>query len=106
VLNLADDQRGAKDLFDAARREAEAAAAEGAAGAEEAETPKERPPCHVYWDNHNPRNVTACDECFRKLTPSDVPCWIVDGMIEGVSFQYVNEDCDDCRYFQEFGAKS
>jgi hypothetical protein len=27
----------------------------------------------------------------------------VDGMIEGISFQYVNEDCETCPYFEEFG---
>jgi hypothetical protein len=24
-------------------------------------------------------------------------------MIEGISFQYVSEDCEDCVYFKEFG---
>jgi hypothetical protein len=27
----------------------------------------------------------------------------VDGMIEGISFQYVNEDCEACTYFTEYG---
>ena len=25
-------------------------------------------------------------------------------MIEGVSFQYVNEECEACKYFQDFGS--
>jgi anti-sigma B factor antagonist len=65
--------------------------------------PKERPPCHVYWKNKNPRNATTCEECFKKIKPSLLPCWVVDGMIEGISFQYVNEDCEPCSYFEEFG---
>ncbi len=68
--------------------------------------PKERVPCHVYWKNKNPRNATTCDECFKKIKPSQQPCWVVDGMIEGISFQYINEDCEPCPYFEEFGKKS
>jgi anti-sigma B factor antagonist len=67
------------------------------------QAPKERPPCHVYWKNKNPRNATNCDECFKKIKPSQQPCWVVDGMIEGISFQYINEDCESCPYFEEFG---
>jgi anti-sigma B factor antagonist len=69
------------------------------------QAPKERPPCHVYWNNKNPRNATACDECFKKIKPSQQPCWVVDGMIEGISFQYINEDCEPCPYFEEFGKR-
>ncbi len=65
--------------------------------------PKVRPPCWEYWNNHNPKNANTCDECYRKLTQSTVPCWMVEGVIEGVSFQYVNEDCVECNYFREFG---
>jgi anti-sigma B factor antagonist len=65
--------------------------------------PKERPSCWVYWNNKNPRNATTCDECFKKLKPSNQPCWIVEGMIEGISFHYINEDCETCPYFNEFG---
>jgi anti-sigma B factor antagonist len=68
--------------------------------------PKERPPCHVYWKNKNPQNATTCDECFKKIKPPQQPCWVVDGMIEGISFQYINEDCEPCAYFEEFGKRN
>lgn len=68
--------------------------------------PKERPSCWVYWSNKNPRNATTCDECFKKIKQSRQACWIVDGMIEGISFRYVNEECETCPYFEEFGVKS
>jgi anti-sigma B factor antagonist len=68
--------------------------------------PKERPPCWVHWNNKNPRNATTCDECFKKLKPTNQPCWIVEGMIEGISFHYINEDCESCPYFEEFGKKN
>ena len=61
-----------------------------------------RPECWVFWKNHNPKNATTCDECFKKIKPTGKPCWIVDGMIEGISFQYVDEDCESCHYFEEF----
>lgn len=62
-------------------------------------------PCWEYFNDRNPKNASNCNECFRKLSPSMQPCWIVDGVIEGVSFQYVNEECEDCPYYQEFGKK-
>jgi anti-anti-sigma factor len=65
--------------------------------------PRERPPCWVHWKNKNPRNATTCDECFKKLKPTTQPCWIVEGMIEGISFHYINEECETCPYFEEFG---
>lgn len=100
ILHLASDMAQARELFAQFREKIERPVEpEGVAE----ESPKERPPCHAYWNNHNPRNATNCDECFRKIKPSDDPCWIVEGVIEGVSFQYVNEDCEDCPYFQEFG---
>jgi len=57
-------------------------------------------PCWEFWNNHNPKNANTCDECFRKQSKSDRPCWLVEGSVEGVSFQYVNEDCEDCRYYR------
>ncbi len=68
--------------------------------------PEERPPCFEYWNNHNPKNATACDECFHKQQKSDSPCWIVEGEIEGVSFQYINEECEECEYYKKFGYSS
>lgn len=64
---------------------------------------RKRPPCWEYFNNHNPKNATKCDECFRKATQNTSPCWIVDGHIEGISFQFISEDCLACSYFEEFG---
>lgn len=55
--------------------------------------------CWEYWNNHNPKNANTCDECYRKNTDPRQPCWIVEGTVEGVSFQYVNEDCENCDFF-------
>jgi|GEM_PF-770386 anti-sigma B factor antagonist len=63
-----------------------------------------RPECWVYWKNRHPKNATSCDECFKKQKPTGQPCWIVDGMIEGISFQYIDQDCEACAYFEEYGA--
>jgi anti-anti-sigma factor len=72
-----------------------------------AQSPSAQPltkvPCFEYWNNHNPKNATNCDECFQKKEPSSRPCWIVDGVIEGVSFEYVNEECEQCEYYRRFG---
>jgi anti-sigma B factor antagonist len=70
------------------------------------QAPRERPNCWEYWNNKNPRNATTCNECFKRIKPTHLPCWIVDGMIEGISFQYINEDCETCSYFEEFGKRS
>jgi anti-anti-sigma factor len=63
---------------------------------------KKRMPCWEYWNNHNPANATTCDVCYRKITENSDPCWIVDGSIEGISFQYVCEDCLSCAYYLKF----
>ncbi|HMD69248.1 MAG TPA: STAS domain-containing protein [Chitinivibrionales bacterium] len=124
LLRIVKNNRDARDVFDALKkRELEAqkkaaeaadrtaktaaetkAAADAKAAAEAAKPskPKERPACWVYWKGQNPNNATKCDECFTKIKPTGQPCWIVDGMIEGISFQYVDQDCEACRYFQEF----
>jgi anti-anti-sigma factor len=112
ILHIAADRRQAAAIFEDLKKkeEAETVAAEAAKrAAEEAAKPKvvppkKRIPCWEYFKNHNPRNATVCDECFKKISPTKEPCWIVEGMIEGVSFQYVNEDCESCPYFMEFGA--
>jgi anti-sigma B factor antagonist len=108
LLRIVKNHRDAHDIFDALKnRDAEmqkkvaAVAAETAAAVKPAK-PKERPSCWVYWKNHNPANATTCDECFKKIKPTGQPCWIVDGMIEGISFQYVDEECESCKYFEEF----
>jgi hypothetical protein len=60
-------------------------------------------PCWEYWKNQNPRNATNCDECFHRKNAPQRPCWIVEGLVEGVVFHFINETCVDCRYFEEFG---
>jgi anti-sigma B factor antagonist len=106
ILKLVKNHRDAHDIFETmkAKEEVQRTTAPSQAGAApKPAKPKERPACYDYFKNHNPNNATTCDECFKKIKPSGQPCWIVDGMIEGVSFQYVSEDCEDCVYFKEFG---
>jgi anti-anti-sigma factor len=95
ILAMVPDSRAARELLDKRKEAAKPPAPPPPS--------KKRPPCWEYWKNHNPRNATLCDECFRKINPGKDPCWMVEGVIEGVSFQYVNEDCQDCDYFGEFG---
>ena len=106
ILRIVKNHRDAHDIFDALKNketEAQQKAALAAAEAAKPPKPKERPACYVYFKNQNPKNATTCDECYKKIKPTGQPCWVVDGMIEGISFQYVNEDCEACTYFAEFG---
>jgi anti-sigma B factor antagonist len=105
LLKIVGDTREARDAYDAyklleAKKTAQPTAPETL---KPKQPPKERPQCFVYWKDKNPRNATGCNECFKRIKPSNQPCWIVEGMIEGVSFQYVNEDCEDCPYFAQYG---
>jgi anti-sigma B factor antagonist len=59
-------------------------------------------PCWEYWKDHNPKNATKCDECYKKASQSQAPCWLVEGFVEGVSFQFVNEECHTCPYFEKY----
>jgi anti-anti-sigma factor len=114
ILKIVNTQREARDIFESVRKKelesrqkaeesARIAAETAVRAAAEAAKPKERPACYVYFKNHNPKNATTCDECSKKVKPTGQPCWIVDGMIEGISFQYVDEDCEACPYFAEYG---
>jgi len=103
IIKIAADAQQAADIFAELKRKEEEAAKPKEI-AKPPEPPKERPPCFVYFKNHNPRNATNCDECSKKISPSNQPCWIVEGDMEGITFQYVNEDCVDCPYFEEFGS--
>lgn len=117
VLHLAPEQDSARQLFEAVtlkkeedRRRTEAAAKKAADEAEraaEAARPKPAPKrfvrCWEYWQNHNPNNATTCNECFHKQNPKAHACWVVEGLVEGVTFHFVNESCLDCAYFEEFG---
>jgi len=102
ILKIVKNHRDAHDIFETMKVKEEAQKTQAAQAVRPA-IPKERPACWEYFKNHNPKNATQCDECFKKIKPNGQPCWIVDGMIEGISFQYVSEDCEDCVYFQEFG---
>jgi len=116
VFHFAPDRAAAIAYFSAyaEKKEAEAkAAAEAARKAAEAAEAAKPPPepkkfvrCWEYWKNHNPKNSNTCDECFTKLSPSNKPCWVVEGLVEGVSFQFINEDCVSCKYFEEYGLSS
>jgi len=110
ILNRAKDIREAKEFFETLKTPEPTVEGEPVSEDKiepnEADTPKERPPCYVYWQNNNPHNANNCDDCFKKIKPSEDPCWIVEGVIEGVSFQYVNEDCEQCPYFKEFGSSA
>lgn len=117
VFHFAPDKKAAVEYFAAYARKKEAEvqaaaevalkAAEAAQAAAEAAKPKPEPKkfvrCWEYWNNRNPKNATTCDECFTKLTPSNKPCWVVEGLVEGVSFQFINDECVECGYFEEHG---
>jgi anti-anti-sigma regulatory factor len=117
LLHLAPEHESARQLFDRAARQKEEVARQKAAAeqkareeqtrAAEAAKPKPAPKrfvrCWEYWQNHNPKNATTCNECFHKLNPKVHACWVVEGLVEGVTFHFVNESCLDCAYFEEFG---
>lgn len=111
LLYMAADHSAAVQLFDLQRKkieealEAERKAAENEVIIKQTASikkPSKRIPCWEYFQNNNPANATNCDECYKKSAPSLDPCWIVQGLIEGISFQYVNEECETCDYFLEF----
>lgn len=104
LLKIVNNQHEARFKYDVYKQEEAKKKAQPKPEAIKPKPPKERPPCYGYWKNKNPRNATGCEECSKKIKPSSQPCWLVEGMIEGISFQYVNEDCEDCPYFLEFGA--
>ena len=109
IVALAGTLRDAHEAINAHRKPRAPKAVQAPPGEKEPPkpaAPKERQPCWIHWKNKNPRNATTCDECFKKLKPAGQPCWIVEGMIEGISFHYINEDCGTCPYFEEFGAKT
>ena len=69
IIRMAPDKRTAIESFEQQRKKKEHAqkvAAEKAA----AMAPKKRVPCWEYWNGHNPKNATGCDECFRKVSTS------------------------------------
>ena len=102
ILHLVADRNQAGTVFEEHRKKQEAA--QEVQKIKVVVPVKKRIPCWDYFKNQNPRNATLCDECFKKISLSQDPCWIVEGIIEGVSFQYVNESCEDCSYYKEYGA--
>lgn len=106
LLFMAADHQAALQLFDIQKKKIdEAREAENLTAAIQTTSakPRKRIPCWDFFENQHPDNVTSCEECFKKISPSRDPCWIVEGLIEGISFQYTNEKCEMCTYFLEFG---
>jgi anti-sigma B factor antagonist len=104
LLTIVEDQSSAIAIFDEIKKK-ELAAIEAAIPKpvpKPVRQIKTRIPCWQYWKGANPKNATKCDECYKKITNDKDPCWIVAGMVEGISFQYVNEECVGCTYFEEF----
>jgi anti-anti-sigma factor len=98
----AEQQHAAATAATAGRRAAPEAAETAKPVASPPTSQKKYVPCWEYWKNRNPRNATNCDECFHKKSTPQRPCWIVEGLVEGVVFHFINETCVDCRYFEEF----
>lgn len=91
INELIHQEEEEKRLKDEAEKEVEAAKIAA----------RKRAHCWEYFNDYNPKNATQCNECFRKITQNTSPCWIVDGFIEGISFQFVCEECLDCSYYQD-----
>lgn len=105
VIKLSEDRKAALEYFETIRKKEEPKPVEKVETPAPVETPppvKKWIPCWEFWKNQNPRNATKCDECYRKITPSKDHCWQIEGMIEGVAFQYVNEECESCDYFLQY----
>ncbi len=57
--------------------------------------------CWEYFKGQHPKNATACAVCYYKNSASKRPCWVVVGSVDGIEFDYIDEDCLDCEYFQK-----
>lgn len=113
LLFMAADKTAAAELFELQRRKIEEAieaekrdqeSQEAAKRAAAIKPQKKKMPCWEFFENQHPEMATSCDECFKKISTSSKPCWIVDGLIEDVSFQYIDDKCESCDYFLEFGS--
>ncbi len=62
--------------------------------------------CWDFWKGHNTNNATPCAVCHYKMTGATIPCWMIIGEIEGVTFEYINEECLDCRYYQKLNPEA
>lgn len=108
LLCLTADQKAALQLLDLQKKKLEetekhAAQKDVIPGPLAPTNTRKRMPCWDFFESRHPDNLTNCEECFKKVSPSREPCWIVEGIIEGISFQYINEKCETCDYFLEFG---
>lgn len=104
LLFMAADQKAAIQLFNLQKKKLEEAGKEIITGpADFIKPPRKRIPCWDFFESHNPGSQINCEECSKKISPSRDPCWIVDGLIEGISFQYINEKCETCGYFLKYG---
>ncbi|MFP4522513.1 MAG: STAS domain-containing protein [Fibrobacterota bacterium] len=57
-------------------------------------------PCWEYWNGKNPSNLNSCVDCYYRVSGTERPCWIIQGEIEGVSFEYVSEECLECGFYK------
>lgn len=102
-LHTAPDQDSAVSIFrNLNRKQVEETVAAVTVDKQDQSQPKERIACWEYWKNRNPKNATTCDECYKKASKNSDPCWLVDGIIEGVAFQFTNEECIGCSYYDEY----
>ncbi|MBD3422750.1 MAG: STAS domain-containing protein [Chitinivibrionales bacterium] len=102
VLHLAPDNRLARELFGAQRNRYHTQ--ESADRAPQQTPAQQHHP--AYWEfrqHHSRRDGHACVQCKYAGGNPQLPCWIVEGEIEGVSFRYINEDCEKCDYFKNYG---
>lgn len=61
--------------------------------------------CWDFFKGHNPHNATGCAECHYKASGSKRPCWMVIGNVDGIIFEYLNEECAGCAYFRKFNPR-
>lgn len=108
LFNLASDQDAAMMIFKDLKKQELATidAAKPKPSTIPVPQVKTRIYCWDYWKGKNPRNATKCDECFKKITKSKEPCWVIEGIVEGVSFQFTNDECLTCAYFEEFSGST
>jgi anti-anti-sigma factor len=62
--------------------------------------------CWIFFKGQNPKNATPCSACHYKASGSDRHCWMVVGEIDGVTFEYIEEECMSCAYYIKFNPKS
>jgi anti-anti-sigma regulatory factor len=63
-----------------------------------------RPPSrYEYFTTRAPDAQAPCASGMKKPISTRRPCWLIEGFIEGVSFQYINDDCERCPYYREYG---